>query len=87
MSLLNHVVPSSCFAAEAMEKAKQVLKVTTEQTVKELGAFGAPWLVVWKSTSMTTHERKSFFGSDRFEAIAHYLNLEYHRPATLESRL
>jgi glutathione S-transferase kappa 1 len=58
------------------ERIKENLKQMTQEAC-DLGAFGAPWIVCEK---YDTKETEIFFGSDRFEALALFLEKEYLGP-------
>ena len=53
------------------QEVKDKLKEQT-QTVLDLGAFGAPWIVV---TIPGSDEKEGFFGSDRFHLIAQLVSI------------
>jgi glutathione S-transferase kappa 1 len=57
---------------------KEELSRTTNEAIAT-GAFGAPWIVCEKEGSGGT-ETATFFGSDRFENVAHWLNVKYGGP-------
>ncbi|TNY23776.1 thioredoxin-like protein [Rhodotorula diobovata] len=57
------------------DKVKGLLKSESQQAVDE-GAFGFPWIVVERDDG----EKRSFFGSDRFETIAFWLGKEWKGP-------
>jgi glutathione S-transferase kappa 1 len=61
-------------------KVKEELKNTTAQVIS-YGAFGAPWIHVERDDGVVA----DFFGSDRFESIAHFLGFPYQgvNPPTL----
>ncbi|KAJ3402095.1 Glutathione S-transferase kappa 1, partial [Chytridiales sp. JEL 0842] len=50
------------------------LSKVTKHAVEDLGAFGAPWVLVEKEDG----SKMTFFGSDRFEAIAFFLGKPYY---------
>ncbi|GAA5909388.1 hypothetical protein JCM6882_000968 [Rhodosporidiobolus microsporus] len=54
---------------------KEKLKSESAAVVKE-GAFGFPWIVVERDDG----QKRSFFGSDRFEQIAFWLGKEWKGP-------
>ena len=54
------------------DKTKAELTNTTKLAM-DSGAFGLPWFVCEKGS-----EKRVFFGSDRMESIAHWLELPYH---------
>jgi glutathione S-transferase kappa 1 len=60
------------------------LRILTENTKQalQLGAFGAPWIHV-----EFDDRSEIFFGSDRFEAIAHFLQVKYLGPNPVDSKL
>lgn len=47
---------------------KARLKSETESVVRDLGAFGLPWVLIERADG----EKACFFGSDRMEAIANW---------------
>jgi glutathione S-transferase kappa 1 len=53
-------------------KVKGALKDATAKVIS-FGAFGAPWIHVERDDGAIA----DFFGSDRFESIAHFLGFEY----------
>ncbi|KAI8900521.1 glutathione S-transferase kappa 1-like protein [Globomyces pollinis-pini] len=55
---------------------KEELTNTTEKAIAA-GAFGAPWIVCERDSDNGV-ETSVFFGSDRFEAIAMWLNQPYY---------
>lgn len=59
---------------------KQELVQTTQAAIKS-GAFGAPWIVAEKITSEGNKLAHSFFGSDRLEALAFFLDQPWLGPA------
>jgi glutathione S-transferase kappa 1 len=59
--------------AENDDLVKNVIKENTEDALMH-GAFGAPTIIVTKEGSS---EPEMFFGSDRFEHIAAYLDEPY----------
>ncbi|KAG0025886.1 hypothetical protein BGZ82_009798 [Podila clonocystis] len=60
---------------------KKIFKDNTDEAVAK-GAFGAPTLLVKQAGSGQEH---LFFGSDRFESIAGFLNIPYPGLASLKS--
>ncbi|GAA5841743.1 hypothetical protein JCM11251_007071, partial [Rhodosporidiobolus azoricus] len=54
---------------------KDKLKDESGQLVKE-GAFGFPWIIVERDDG----QKRSFFGSDRFEQLAFWLGKEWKGP-------
>lgn len=60
---------------------KKVFKNNTDEAVAK-GAFGAPTLLVKQAGSDQEH---LFFGSDRFECIAGFLNVPYPGLASLKN--
>ena len=54
------------------EQVKNELLITTEQAM-DSGAFGFPWFLCEKG-----NHKQVFFGSDRLEAMAHWLGKPYH---------
>ena len=48
-----------------------------------LGAFGAPWIHI----QFADGKEECFFGSDRFEIIAHLLNKPWYGPNPSQSKL
>lgn len=61
-------------AAAETNEIRLLLQNNTEEAT-ELGAFGMPWIRVQTET-----ESECYFGSDRFEAIAFQLGLEWKGP-------
>ncbi|GAA99108.1 uncharacterized protein L969DRAFT_103154 [Mixia osmundae IAM 14324] len=61
-------------AASAENKLR--LKDEATEAVEENGAFGCPWFTIERDDG----EKRNFFGSDRFEIIAHWLGKEYRGP-------
>lgn len=57
------------------DQVKNTLKERTTEAVEKYGAFGAPTIVVH-----TEREPEAFFGSDRFEVMAHMLGKEWKGP-------
>ncbi|KAJ3370547.1 Glutathione S-transferase kappa 1 [Kappamyces sp. JEL0680] len=49
----------------------------------DVGSFGAPWFIIQRHDGV----QSTFFGSDRFEAIAHWLSLPYCGPVPSPSKL
>jgi glutathione S-transferase kappa 1 len=62
------------------EENKQELIQTTKNAVKA-GAFGAPWIVAEKITPEGKKLTHSFFGSDRLEALAFFLDQHWLGPS------
>ncbi|GAA5930304.1 hypothetical protein JCM3775_004357 [Rhodotorula graminis] len=62
-------------AASTSDEVKALLKTDSQKLVDE-GAFGFPWIVLERDSG----EKRSFFGSDRFEAMAFWLGKEYKGP-------
>ncbi|KAF9321559.1 hypothetical protein BG003_001290 [Podila horticola] len=60
---------------------KKIFKHNTDEAVTK-GAFGAPTLLIKQAGSDQEH---LFFGSDRFESIAGFLNIPYPGLASLKS--
>ncbi|KAG0089279.1 Glutathione S-transferase kappa 1 [Podila epicladia] len=61
---------------------KKIFRDNTDEAVAK-GAFGAPTLLVKQAGSDQEH---LFFGSDRFESIAGFLNIPYPGLASFKSR-
>ena len=57
----------SCVAAASSAEVKELLKTNTSEAL-ELGAFGAPYMVI--SGASGAPEEMLVFGSDRFEQVA-----------------
>ncbi|KAJ3272939.1 Coronin-7 [Terramyces sp. JEL0728] len=62
----------SIFEESTTDLTKQELQSATKEAL-DSGSFGAPWFVVENGS-----EKHNFFGSDRFEAMAHFLDEPYH---------
>ncbi|GAA6041553.1 hypothetical protein JCM8097_004261 [Rhodosporidiobolus ruineniae] len=81
-TLLQSVFPSSPDEAKAVfelstsELIKGKLKSESEAVVEKEGAFGFPWIVIERDDG----QKRSFFGSDRFEQIAFWLGKEWRGP-------
>lgn len=60
---------------------KKIFRDNTDEAVAK-GAFGAPTLLVKQAGSDQEH---LFFGSDRFESIAGFLNIPYPGLASFKS--
>ncbi|BGP36222.1 hypothetical protein JCM10450v2_000118 [Rhodotorula kratochvilovae] len=58
------------------DEVKGLLKTESKALVEDGGAFGFPWIVVERDDG----EKRSFFGSDRFEAMAFWLGKEWKGP-------
>ena len=54
------------------EEVKNLLKVTTSNAVED-GAFGLPFIILRQGKDHLGIDDETFFGSDRFEVIAHKL--------------
>ncbi|KAJ3136990.1 Farnesyl pyrophosphate synthetase [Physocladia obscura] len=59
------------------DKIKKGLINVTNSLVKEHGAFGLPWFIVKRASDGA---EMTFFGSDKFEAIAWFLGEKYEGP-------
>jgi len=66
-------------AASQSKEVKDALMAVTTKAVMEYGAFGAPWMVCFKADA----QWQAFFGSDRLEQMAYYLNARYPTQAHL----
>jgi glutathione S-transferase kappa 1 len=64
------------------ERIKNELSKQTKHVTEVEGAFGAPWFVIEKDGKKT-----KFFGSDRFEAMAHWAGFPYQGPNPNSSKL
>ena len=53
-------------------EVKQMLTDNTSRMFKNYGAFGMPWMVAY-----VDGKERSFWGSDRIEAMAYFLQLQY----------
>ncbi|KAI9331838.1 DSBA-like thioredoxin domain-containing protein [Obelidium mucronatum] len=58
-------------------QVKTALIEATNEAVNTHGAFGAPWIVVERASDKSS---MTFFGSDKLEAIAWFLNQKYEGP-------
>ena len=54
------------------EEVKSLLKDTTSKAVED-GAFGLPFIILRQGKDHLGIDDETFFGSDRFEVIAHKL--------------
>ena len=72
----------AALALASSPAAKQGLVRNTQAAV-DCGAFGAPWIVV----DTADGEKHCYFGSDRFELIAHRHQLPYPSLASLKAHL
>lgn len=53
--------------------SKEQLIANTKEAVEKWQAFGAPWIVVTNRQG----KQESFFGSDRFQHISNFLDVEW----------
>ena len=56
------------------DEVKNMLKETTSSAVED-GAFGLPFIIIRQGKDHLGIEDETFFGSDRFEVIAHKLGI------------
>ena len=56
------------------DEVKNMLKETTANAVED-GAFGLPFIIIRQGKDHLGIEDETFFGSDRFEVIAHKLGI------------
>ena len=56
------------------EEVKSLLKDTTSSAVED-GAFGLPFIILRQGKDHLGIDDETFFGSDRFEVIAHKLGM------------
>ena len=57
------------------EEVKSLLKDTTSSAVED-GAFGLPFIILRQGKDHLGIDDETFFGSDRFEVIAHKLGIK-----------
>ncbi|KAI3655079.1 hypothetical protein MP228_000459 [Amoeboaphelidium protococcarum] len=78
--LLKDIIPSdrlnNYMELSRTQEYKDKLNQETTEAVQSYGMFGAPYFVVISPADKNRVE--AFFGSDRIESLAQYLNLPYH---------
>ncbi|GAA5981174.1 hypothetical protein JCM11641_003135 [Rhodosporidiobolus odoratus] len=61
---------------------KAKMRKESEEVVHEKGSFGFPWMMIERDDG----QKRSFFGSDRFEQMAFWLGKEWKGPAPAQQQ-